>query len=356
MTERLCKIYRKLILYRKYKTEDGRIMKCVVLAFDALEYRFVQDFHLDNLKQKEYGKVIIPPECFVEVKTDYFQEATFEPQTPLVWFSFLTGELPSAIQFSPIRWKSQFLDVLSAKLANILPVKWALDRIRVKGKFARARRRSRIQDYNVPTIFDLTEKSYAFNVPLYTQNWWGWGYGMNPNDFNNFEDFIDAVLKKQIDKFNNQMNKTICFLEQNHNWNLFMAYFYVLDPYGELCLDHTKDLSRIYAKVDKFVKEIKRRLDESFVLIVSDHGIERLGRTRFGKHSNYAFYSANFPLHLDSPKITDFYPLIREVLTSNSRSLEKISECHVDKGKTKLSQTKVDEKRKKKSSLRERTQ
>ena len=69
---------------------------------------------------------------------------------------------------------------------------------------------------------------------------------------------------------------------------------------------------------NNFVKEVGERLSESFVLVVSDHGMERLGKTYFGKHSNYAFYSINMKIGLNNPKITDFYLLIKNVLEGNS--------------------------------------
>jgi len=48
-------------------------MKVMILAFDGLEYELVEKFNLKNLKQIEYGKVRIPKECFIEVKSPHFK-------------------------------------------------------------------------------------------------------------------------------------------------------------------------------------------------------------------------------------------------------------------------------------------
>ena len=68
-------------------------MKCVILGLDGLEYNIVERLKLKNIMQEEYGKVKLPKECFKEVAT--MDSIHFEPWTPLVWHSFLTGKLPS---------------------------------------------------------------------------------------------------------------------------------------------------------------------------------------------------------------------------------------------------------------------
>lgn len=339
--------YTRMEIAKFTESKDNRIdlainrrvdekMKCVVLAFDALERRFVGNFDLDNIMQQEYGEVTIPPDCFINVKTDYFPDHILEPQTPLVWFSFLTGKTPSEVHFSPTKWKSQILNILCMNL-NKIPLITLFRNLKINDillDFLKPEiTRSTIQDYDIPTIFGFSERSYGFNVPLYTENWQGWGYGLNPNDFGDFQDFTDAVLKKHKSEFEYQSKDVLRFLERKNQWELFMAYFYVLDPYGELCFDRPNELLEIYSAVDNFVEEAKKRLDESFVLVVSDHGIERLGDTCFGKHSDHAFYSTNLAVGLNNPKITDFYSLIKKVLTTDAILMNMISEQNLIKMK-----------------------
>jgi hypothetical protein len=295
-------------------------MKCAILAFDALEYNFVKLFQLTNLKQKEFGKVRIPQECFVKVKTDYYEENLFEPQTPLVWFSFLTGKKPTEINFNPLRWEIDLFNILSIKTTWIQKFLRKFNSVRkledkIIDSLNLKKKRSRISDYCVPTIFNLTEKSYAFNVPLYSENWHGWGYGLDPKGFTSFKEFINAVLRSQLAEFNREKENVLQFLGKKKDWELFMAYFYILDVYGELCFSKPSLLSQIYSMVDDFVYKIRNRLEDAFILIVSDHGVEPLPNTPFGRHSQYAFYSTNLKLGLKNPEITDFYYLIKKILS-----------------------------------------
>ncbi len=298
-------------------SEDRADLKRVcILALDALEYDLVEKFDLKGIKQVEYGKVTVPPECFKESHSPHFEEPQIEPYTPKVWFSFLTGKLPTPDNFSIHRWDNEVLEML-----QFLSAKLGLHRVKGKGKLLKflgfRKRASKTHDYGVPTFFDFAEGSYDINVPVYSEEWHGWGLEGNPDDFENFTDFIAFTLDRELLQFNKLRRRTLLFLKQNRDWQLFMVYFKTLDTYGELCFADPKRLSEIYKKFDSFVTEVKKRLNECFVFIISDHGMERLGKTPFGKHSNHAFYSINKPLGLKNPKITDFYALIRKVLESD---------------------------------------
>lgn len=106
-------------------------MKCIILGFDGLEYNSVEKFQLDHLKQKEYGKTMIPKECFVKV--NYFGKERMEPFTPLIWSSFLTGKLPEqhGVKRSTfIKWENPIVQTL-----KVVSSKIGLGRIQGKRKF-----------------------------------------------------------------------------------------------------------------------------------------------------------------------------------------------------------------------------
>ena len=104
--------------------------------------------------------------------------------------------------------------------------------------------------------------------------------------------------------------KNQAFKKIKEAWNLFMLWTKLLDTYGELLIENKNELLKVYRACDCFVREIKKRFDDAFILIVSDHGIEKLEDTKFGKHSTHGFYSSNISLGLNNPFITDFYELI----------------------------------------------
>ena len=58
-------------------------MKVLILGIDALEYSLVEKWDLKHLKQKEYGKVIVP-----------IYQGAGEPVTLVVWPCFITGKEP----------------------------------------------------------------------------------------------------------------------------------------------------------------------------------------------------------------------------------------------------------------------
>lgn len=282
-------------------------MKCIILGFDGLEYNFVEKFQLDHLKQKEYGKTTIPKECFVKV--NYFGKERMEPFTPLIWSSFLTGKLPEqhgVTRSTFIKWENPIVQTL-----KVVSSKIGLGRIRGKRKFLEKigfkRRGWQKSDYSVPTIFDLAEKSIQINVPTIDEKW---TVQLFPEVSK--EENFDVVMQKSLDyqwkmflKIKNQALKKI-----KEEWNLFMLWTKLLDTYGELLVENKSELLNVYRACDSFVREIKKKVDDAFFLIVSDHGIEKLEDTKFGKHSTHGFYSSNISLGLNNPFITDFYELI----------------------------------------------
>ena len=68
----------------------GDEMKVLILGFDGLKHRFVEKWKLDSLKQDRYGNVGKWEECFKEA-IDPFGNRTYEPWTPYIWPSIVTG-------------------------------------------------------------------------------------------------------------------------------------------------------------------------------------------------------------------------------------------------------------------------
>ena len=62
----------------------------------------------------------------------------------------------------------------------------------------------------------------------------------------------------------------------------------------------------IYKELDEIAGKVREKAER--VLIISDHGMKAIGR--FGDHSEYGFWSTNFEVNLDKPKITEFRKLI----------------------------------------------
>lgn len=91
-------------------------------------------------------------------------------------------------------------------------------------------------------------------------------------------------------------------------WKRLMAQFHITDAIGHLYRGNLAKMFKYYTQMDKFVKEVKRGVDDVFFIIISDHGMKPIGR--FGDHSDRGFYSCNQELGLNNSKITDFFDVI----------------------------------------------
>ena len=295
-------------------------MKCIILGLDGLEYNIVEKFDFQALKQEEYGKIRIPRELYIEVSCEPYKNPVYEPWTPLIWFSFITGRFPSEEFKQDMKalgvWNSNTLNNINKLMKKLIKLRLD-DMSKIKKILELLGFRKRLpltRDYNVPTIFDLTEKSIAIDVPTYTENW-PFGLEARPNE--NLRNFIDRALNYELERFNFVKNKVLSLLEDD-DWELLMMYSKLLDTFGELSFN--EKLISAYHMVNDFAKKIKTLVgDSSFILIISDHGIERMGKTTFGKHSDYGFYSSNISLGLNTPKHTDFFNVIKKVIKANSR-------------------------------------
>jgi len=65
----------------------------------------------------------------------------------------------------------------------------------------------------------------------------------------------------------------------------------------------------LYKEMDDIAKKCAEK--NCPLLILSDHGMKAIGK--FGDHSDYGFWSLNLNKNLKTPKITDFYRIIKSL-------------------------------------------
>lgn len=225
----------------------------IILGYDGLEYEYVKKFNCQNLMQKNFGK------------TDLSEFS--EPRTIVLWSSFLTG-------------KNQEKRILSGDL-------WSF---KLKTK---------------ETFFNNFKNFKVLDTP-----------GYNYNEMHKKErDALAAFFKKTraIDDYdkiafeNHRKTKEKFFeiLNSGNRHDIIMAYFSVADVVGHLSFGIEEKMKIIYNELDDITKKVSEKFNDATILIVSDHGMKKIGR--FGDHSNYAFWSLNIDKNLGNPKITDFY-------------------------------------------------
>lgn len=286
-------------------------MKVLIIALDGLEYSLVEKFDFRNLKQVEYGKTRL---------SGMFSTIT----TPTIWASFITGEPPEVhgIVGRGMKWENVVLEMLTD-----LSVKVGLDRIKGKAEIFRTlgfkKTRGDLwyltpKDKGLKTIFDYAKNPVVVQVPAYNRF-----IDEELSDLlrRSFEsDEARALLEKSLwQDFEKVREEALQLLEQKESSNLFMFYWYQTDWFGHVWIGDVNMMWKVYARCDLLVEELKDAVGkETFVLVVSDHGMYHSGsnvhKWKFGEHTDYAFYSSNISLNLDNPLITDFKDIILDKL------------------------------------------
>ena len=90
---------------------DKKISKVLILGIDAIEYDLVEEWDLKNLKQKEYGKTILP------------LAPGQEPATVIIWPCFITGKEPAEMGYTTVYVFSRplqfFINILTPIIRKI---------------------------------------------------------------------------------------------------------------------------------------------------------------------------------------------------------------------------------------------
>ena len=226
----------------------------IILGLDALDFGMVKKLNCKTLMQAEYGK------------TDIGGFAL--ERTVVLWASFLTG----------------------TNMENEIPV---------KGQW----------EFRLPvakTFFKFFGSVKAIDVPAFTLKLENHkkehellaGFF---KDKNTIEEFDDAVWK------NHEENKSE-FLDAAGKADIVMGYFDLADAVGHLSFGDEEKMRRVYEELESLAAETKELSDEN-LFVVSDHGMKAVGR--FGDHTKNGFYSFSERLNLRTPKITDFFDIIR---------------------------------------------
>jgi hypothetical protein len=294
-------------------------MRVLILGIDALEYDLVVEWDLQNLKQQEFGKVIVP-----------ITPSVGEPATEIVWPCFITGKEPAEMGFTspylyrqPYKW---FFDHFYGKKAtwtdihpdNILEQKTAkrhmLDKMSsIMTKIGMFYHPSR-KDIKAPTLFDNTSlKTMHFHIPVYDKDC-----------FPEYRKHIVEVLMKQIpaseytqtvkQSFQERCNELTTYLKENKEWDVVMMYWFCLDAVQHAFFKNKLKIMDFYLLFNTFVGELKSLLPpDTVVLIISDHGQHK------GIHSDHGFYSLNKKLGLKEPHITEFKTLIEKLVLKDKK-------------------------------------
>ena len=227
----------------------------VILGLDGLEYEYVKEFNCKNLMQEKFGKTDI--------------SMFSEPRTIVIWSSFLTG-------------KNLEKEILE------------------KGK--------ELWDFSLKpeqTFLARFKKWKVIDMP---------GLNFKKENHKKERELLKGFFDKKnsvedYDKVafeNHKENKKEFFEALEKDYEILVGYFALADVIGHLSFGIKPKMKVIYKELDEIAGKVRKKAER--VLIISDHGMKAIGR--FGDHSEYGFWSVNFEVNLDKPKITEFRRLI----------------------------------------------
>ena len=276
--------------------------KVFILAIDALEHYFVEEWNLKNLMQKTYGSI--------DVSKKYGRNGASRPYTPIVWTSFITGKPPSVHGVDKWDTYGKFLDWVRQKtpLSRIKGKRKISSKLGILPRFIN---REDWKDKNLSTIFDAIKPSIALFIPAY-------------NERETFREDIFLTLwtrTKSIDECVNkiweihELRIKEMYERLNDDWELFMVWFDLADLMGHICYGRRfYEFRKAYEVLDDLAFRIKSVLPEDVImLIASDHGMKGSEDGVTGTHSNHSFWSLNIETDWKPKDITDIAPKILEL-------------------------------------------
>ena len=267
--------------------------KVVVLCIDSAEYKLIKKYNLKEFKQKEYGKIEVP-----------ISSRFGMPSSPQVWASFIKGEwIQDTLYFNEFR--NSVLNFFDKKI-NFIPIR------KFAKKFIKRDKPVKLND----TIFERIKNSKAISVPCYNE------YRINEE----LRKLLGEVLRGKIkeDKFIQLIERELKIKKRavlnalKKNYNLIVVHIYSLDIIQHYFGKDVRKILEFYKIVSSLISEVKKRIrKDDLLLIISDHG--QLN----GMHTNYGFYSINKKMNLGTPRISDFFYVIKNWIDNKKVLIRK---------------------------------
>ncbi|MHC1579170.1 MAG: alkaline phosphatase family protein [Candidatus Alkanophagales archaeon] len=239
-------------------------MRVFVLGLDGLEYELATKF--DALRQNDFGKVR--------------NDAT-DTWTPLCWGCVVTGLPPQRLR--PLLEKKDRYWLLKPE---------------------------------VRTIFDDVPRHVKLFVPC-----------MNPHPVYWSREFttliVPALRGDETARLKYELG-SIRLLEEQYrevlkriddDWDLFFVHFNNPDMFSHVFFCNRRKMLAFYERLDTLASRLWERLgDDVARLVLSDHGFVCVGGRR-PEHSQHAFYSCNVVLSLRNPHLSDFFNVVKSLLS-----------------------------------------
>ncbi|AIF70360.1 hypothetical protein PAP_09930 [Palaeococcus pacificus DY20341] len=281
--------------------------KIVILGIDGLEYNLVREWNLKYITQKAYTKTNL---------------SDFEViVTPPIWASMITGERIPEIEepfikrhrFIAHKGKSSKVKVpwyvrLGSKILPLGIRRKIGEAIikRVTGDPFLATHDYLLRTRKYKTIFDYFDKTWTNGIPSYGRN------VSTPKVKTAMAEAVKGNLKPLVEYAMKtyEQDRRALFEALDKDYELIFWYTPFLDEISHFYIRKKLKLMNIYFDLNKLVKKVSEKLDETDVLyIISDHGMEPISEDpRGGDHSDHGFFSSNTGELIKKPQ--DLFKLV----------------------------------------------
>ncbi|MFB6200099.1 MAG: alkaline phosphatase family protein [Candidatus Nanohaloarchaea archaeon] len=283
-------------------------MNILIVAFDGMDKELIDDFELENIKQKEYGGI------------DNSTGMSGKLLTSELFASFITGKTYEEHGVEGLSsWTVDWVEKFEGKVEG----NFFFDKFKdfrkalypVVNRIEAHDRKHMKEDLAVDTIFEQVDNSRAMFVPGYNPSpfWVSKApynvlkMGYSPEEVVEFYDTREFDYRKR--SLFEELESDIVSPR-----NFLMCHFHRTDLHHHMYGDPETGLNRekllkLYRETDELAGEIKEKALKNgydLVIFMSDHGLPANE-----SHNENAFYSSNKELFgKEVPKITDFYELL----------------------------------------------
>jgi len=282
----------------------------VVLGFDGLGIRWVEEYKLNAIKQEKY------------TTTDLGDYRGEHPYTPVVWSSMISGEIDREMEevFLEHARGNKYVRPLMDFAKKVLPlgVRRRLGYLwnGVRGRDAgppMARTCNWLKKRDKETIFERVGDSKVIRtIP---------GYNGVPRHerrmkivrraLSGDESKIPSYDKDIIEEYKERKELLLKLLDSESRPELVFFYTNYIDALGHLHFADSSRRMKWHFDVNGLMAKAKEKLTGDDILyVISDHGmVEEDG---YGSHSHHGFFSSSNGDLIDKP--TDLYHLLKERL------------------------------------------
>jgi len=267
-----------------------KMNRMVILGIDGLDYDLIIKWDLENLMQKEYGRITVP-----------ISEKIGVPKSPQVWASFLTGEYSKEMDLiARRRARGEKIVRILREIRRVLPLSLGL--AKKISKPSKQISPSRFPKLNCKTFLDFPEVREV-NAPFYSfdNKTFDLSFKYSQGDIS-IDEYVAELEKILL----NKQRLVLRELERDRKSKVIFFYIHALDLLQHITFVKGQEfLRKYYEGLDLFLSKINQ-IEKGIIIVVSDHGFN----FETGSHSMNGFYSSNEIIRPKPSDITDFYKIV----------------------------------------------